>query len=71
MLVCYKYYMKIALTFLKELMLIRKGNQKSATFGTTVFFLNKGFKFQTNVFSGCRDLLIMSMNLSDIIIFKH
>ena len=28
--------------------------------------LNKGFKFQPNVCNGCHDLVIMSMNLSDI-----
>ena len=30
------------------------------------YFLNKGFKFQTNICNGCYDLLMMSMNLSDI-----
>ena len=30
------------------------------------YFLNKGFKFQSNVCNRCHDLLIMSMNLSDI-----
>ena len=34
------------------------------------YFLNKGFKFQPNVFNGCHDLLIMSMNLSDIAILN-
>ena len=34
------------------------------------YFLNKGFKFQPNVCNGCHDLLIMSMNLSDITILK-
>ena len=33
------------------------------------YFLNKGFKFQPNFCSRCHDLLMMSMNLSDI--FKH
>ena len=37
----------IELTFLKELMLIKQANQKSALYVTIVFFLNKGFKFQT------------------------
>ena len=32
------------------------------------YFLNKGFKFQTNVCSRCHDLLMISMNLSDIAI---
>ena len=31
-------------------------------------FLNKGFKFQPNVCNRCHDLLIMSMNLSNIAI---
>ena len=30
------------------------------------YFLNKGFNFQSNVCNGCHDLLMMSMNLSDI-----
>ena len=34
------------------------------------YFLNKGFKFQANVCNGCRDLLMMSMNLSDIAILN-
>ena len=31
-------------------------------------FLNKGFKFQPNLCNGCHDLLMMSMNLSNIAI---
>ena len=31
-----------------------------------LLFLDKGFKFQPNVCNGCHDLLMMSMNLSDI-----
>ena len=34
------------------------------------YFLNKGFKFQPNVYNSCRDLLIMSMNFSDIAILN-
>ena len=30
------------------------------------YFLNKGFKFQPNVCNRCLDLLMMSMNRSDI-----
>ena len=29
-------------------------------------FLNKGFNFQPHTCNGCHDVLIMSMNLSDI-----
>ena len=35
------------------------------------FFLDKGFKFQPNVCNGRHDLLMMSTNLSDIVIFKN
>ena len=34
------------------------------------YFLNKGFKFQPNVCNGCHDLLMMSMNLSNIAILN-
>ena len=33
-------------------------------------FLHKGFKFQTNVCNGRHDLLVTSMNLSDIAILN-
>ena len=33
-------------------------------------FFNKGFKFQPNVCNRCQDLLMTSMNLSDIIILN-
>ena len=34
------------------------------------YFLNKGFKFQSCVCNRCYDLLMMSMNLSDIAILN-
>ena len=34
------------------------------------YFLNEGFKFQTYVCNRCHDLLMMSINLSDITILK-
>ena len=34
------------------------------------YFLNKAFKFQPNVCNGCHDLLMMSMNYSDIAILN-
>ena len=34
------------------------------------YFLNKGFKFQPNVCNRCHELLMMSMNLSDIAILN-
>ena len=33
-------------------------------------FLNKGFKFQSNVYNRCHDLVILSMNLSKIAILS-
>ena len=35
-----------------------------------LLFLDKGFKFQPNVCNGCHDLLMISMNLSDIAILN-
>ena len=34
------------------------------------YFLNKEFTFQLNVFNECRDLSMISMNLSDIAILN-
>ena len=34
------------------------------------YFLNKGFKFQINLCNGYHDLLMMSMNLTDIAILN-
>ena len=34
------------------------------------YFLKKGFKFQPNVCNRCHDLLMLSMNLSDIAILN-
>ena len=54
----------IELTFLKELMLIRQANQKSAIIATNgIFFTIYIFKFQPDV---CDNVLMMFMNLSDI-----
>ena len=33
-------------------------------------FLNKDFKFQPNICNGCHDLVMMSMNLSNIFILN-
>ena len=34
------------------------------------YFLDKGFKFQPNVYNGCCNVLMMSMNLSNIAILN-
>ena len=46
----------IELTFLKELMLIKQGNQMRVIVVNIGIFLNKGFKFQTHVCNRCHDL---------------
>ena len=55
----------IELTFLKQLVLIKECIKK-CDICCCWYFLNYGFKFQPNIYSRCQDLLIMSMNLSDI-----
>ena len=65
-----KCYIMIELTFLKELMLIGQGIQKSAIFVTIAVFEKKGFKFPPYVCNRCHDLLMMSMNLSNTAILK-
>ena len=50
--------MSIELTFLKELMLIKQMHQ------------NYSFTFQPNVCNRCHDLLMISMNLSNIAILN-
>ena len=51
-------------------MLIKPANQYSEVFVTIRNFFYKDFKFQPNVCNGCHDLLMMSMNLSDIAILN-
>ena len=59
----------IEFTFLKQLMLIKQANEKSATFVTIGIFLKKAFKFKPNFCNKCYDLL-RSMNLSNIAILN-
>ena len=56
----------IELTFLKELMLIRRAIQKSAIFITVCIFLEKGFSFQLCACNGCHDVLMMFKKLIKI-----
>ena len=58
----------IELKLLRELMLIRQVNQKSAIFVISNFS-NRGSNFQPNVCNRYHDLL-MSMNLSDTAILE-
>ena len=68
--VCYKCNIITELTFLKELILIKQANQKSVIFHYQ-YFLHNGFKFQPNICNECHGLLMMSMNLSDIVILNN
>ena len=34
------------------------------------YFLEKGFKFQSDVWNGCRNVLVMPMSLNDIAILN-
>ena len=34
------------------------------------YFIDKGLKFQSNVYNGCHDLFVMSVNLGDIAILN-
>ena len=55
--------------FLKELILIKEVHQ-DCNISCCCYFLNKRFKFQPYVSNRCHDLLMMSMNFSNIAILK-
>ena len=60
----------------KELMLIKQMHQKKTSASKDYdichywYFLNYSFKFQPNVCNRCHDLLMMSINLSNIAILN-
>ena len=60
----------IELKFLKELMLIRQSNQKSVIFVTIGISLMVLSFSQPNVCNRCYDLLMRSVNLSNIAILS-
>ena len=49
---------------------MRQAHQKSVTFITIGIFFDKGFRFQTDVCNWCHDVLMMSMNFSNIAILN-
>ena len=51
----------IELTFLKELILIKKCTK-------VMIFVTKGFNFQQDVCNGCHDVSMISINFNDIAI---
>ena len=63
-------YIITELTCQKELVLIKTSESKECGICHYWHFLNFSFKFQTNVCNRCHDLLMMSMNLSDIAILN-
>ena len=60
----------IELTFLKELMLRRQEKRIKRNIHYYLYSLNKEFKFQPNVCDRCHDLLMMSMNVSNVAILN-
>ena len=46
----------------------KTSDSKECDVGHYYHFLNKGFKFQPNVCNICHDLLMISVNLSDVVI---
>ena len=56
--------------FLKEFMLIKQVHQKECDICHYWYFINYRFRFQPNLCNRCHDLLIMSMNFSNITILN-
>ena len=52
-------------------MLIRQANQNSARFVTIGIFQIKALNFKPNVCNRCHNLLMMSMNLSNIAVLNN
>ena len=59
----------IEMAFLKELPWIEQVNQKFYICHYW-YFLDKGFKFQPNVYHRCHDVLMMSINLNNFAVFN-
>ena len=55
----------IELTFLNELIIIKRVHEDSVIFATIGVFLSKGLKFQPYVCNRCHNLLKISMKLKD------
>ena len=64
----YECYIQIELTFLKEIDANKTSASKECGLCHYWYFLNKDFRFETNVCNRGQDLLTMSMNISDIAI---
>ena len=68
MLVYYKCYIVIELS--QGIDVNKTSESKECNICHYWYFWNKGFKFQPNACNGCHDLLMMSMNFSDIAILN-
>ena len=63
----------IELAFMKELILIKQNKtnvSKECNVWHYLYFLNFSFKIQPNACIKCHDLLMMSINLSNIAVLK-
>ena len=60
----------IELKILKELIYKKTNVSKGLVICHYQHFLARGFKFQPYVCKGCHDILVMSINFSDIAILK-
>ena len=54
------------LAFPKELLFTKTSESKECDICHYWYFLDKGFKFQPDVCNGCHDVLMMSLNVSNI-----
>ena len=64
-----KYYTMMELMFLKELMLTKQVHQEDDICHYW-YLLNYGSKFQPNACNRCNQLLLVSINLSDIAVLN-
>ena len=56
----------IELTFSERIDVSKTSESKECNISHYWYFLDKGFNFQLHVCNGCHDLLMISINLSDI-----
>ena len=61
-----KYISMIELTFSERIDVSKTSESKECNISHYWYFLDKGFNFQLHVCNGCHDLLMISINLSDI-----
>ena len=70
MFVYYKCYIMIKLTFLKETDVNKTSESTEWDISHYCYFAYKGFQFQSYECSKCNDLVMISINLSDIAILN-